>query len=280
MTQRSRRFCFTMFDMEFNYDKLKKEASYLVTGKETCPTTQKSHDQGYVEFDTQRTLSSVIKKLNRSHVEIAKGSGAENRTYCLKGGDPGIEMGTMTKVQGHRTDLDGLLTQLILKPELTSKELIEMNPAMWARNYKAIAVIKDVYSKPRDWLTEVVYIWGPSGTGKTRYAMELGATKVWFKSDFFSGYDGESIVLFDDVDKWTFHKNRNVLLELLDRYAYRINIKGGSMNWAPRKIFITSNFPPVITFEGEIEGRIDPAISRRISNVIELEPGELFDSKV
>jgi len=275
MTQRSRRFTFTQFDMDFNFEKLEDESSYLVRGRETCPTTQKLHWQGYVEFDNPRTITSIIRKLKKSHVEIAKSSAAANKNYCTKEQDGIVETGIMSLPQGMRTDLVGLCDLIKDKPNITKRELIEVNPATWARNYRALQEIQDIYSTPRDWVTTVIYIWGPSGVGKTRLAMNDGATKVWFKSDFFSGYGGEDTVLFDDVDKWTFFKNRNTLLELLDRYPYRINVKGGSVNWRPKKVYITSNYPPNVTFDCSVvvdsAGIIDPAVERRITTITHLE---------
>lgn len=263
----SRRFAFTQFKLDYDYKKL-GNYSYIIVGLETCPTTGKQHHQGYVEYKSAKDVNSIAKKLDHAHVEKAKGNSTSNIEYCSKEKNIVLQEGEATKGQGARTDLEGMITAIKENPNIKKKDLIELNPGAFARNYRALDIIKDVYEEQRNWVPEVIYIYGKSGVGKTRMAMEAGATKVKFKHGFFDGYNGEETVVFDDVDEWTFFKERNTLLELLDRYPYRINIKGGSRNWAPRKIYITSNFEPSKTFAFSDTGEIDPAVARRISQVI------------
>lgn len=275
MNSRARRFAFTQYDLEFEYEKL-GNVNYLIVGLETCPSTGRKHHQGYVEFNSQRTKQSVIKKLNKCHVEIAKGNSKENIKYCKKEGHIVLETGEPT-AQGKRMDLEAIVNEIQENPDISTKELIDINPGAFCRNYRALEIVKDQYEPKRDWVPEVHYIWGPSGSGKTRTALEAGATKVWFKDGFFSGYEGQDTVLLDDVDEWTFFRNRNVLLELLDRYAYRINVKGGSRNWKPRTIYITSNFPASVTFCFGHSGVCDPAIKRRITFLTHLNDSQVGD---
>lgn len=270
MGERKYRFCFTQFKLDYNYEKL-GNCRYLIVGDETCPTTGRKHHQGYVEFHTARTKRSVSKRLDNAHVKICDGDAQQNIIYCSKE-KVIIECGTPGE-QGRRTDLESVVEEIRVNPNISTRELIEMNPGQWCRNYRALEIVKSTYEEKRNWVTEVIYIYGPSGCGKTRTAIDAGATKVYFRGGFFDGYMGEDMVLFDDVDRWTFFKNRQVLLELLDRYPYNINIKGGSRNWKPRTIFITSNYPPEETF-GE-EGVLDAAIGRRLTEI-----RNLFDTEV
>lgn len=264
---RARRFAFTQFNMDFDFDDL--SCDFLIVGKEVCPDTGRQHLQCYVEFKQQTTIKALSKRLGGAHIEIAKGNSAQNIAYCSK------EEVLLTKgeptAQGKRNDLESLVNKIKENPTITTAELIEEGGATWCRNYRALEVIKDAFEPERNWVPEVHYVWGPSGSGKTRRAIEAGATKVWFKDGFFSGYGGEDIVVFDDIDEWTFFKNRNVFLELTDRYKYRINVKGGSRNWKPRVIYITSNYRPEETlfFKGE-KGVLDEAVRRRLSTISEM----------
>lgn len=88
---------------------------------------------------------------------------------------------------------------------------------------------------------------GPTGTGKTRTAFDYakqhhnGSIFVHCQSTdkFFDGYNGQSVVLFDDFrGRLPF----SFMLQLLDRHGnLKVEVKGGSVWWTPKVIFITSN---------------------------------------
>ena len=63
------------------------DCKYLIYGKEVAPSTGTPHLQGYVSFPSPRSLSSVRKKIVGAHVSVAKGTGVQNRDYCIKEGD-------------------------------------------------------------------------------------------------------------------------------------------------------------------------------------------------
>jgi len=115
----------------------------------------------------------------------------------------------------------------------------------------------------RDWPTEVVCIWGPTGTGKSKLANEAKAAFVEYdKGGFIHGYANESIVCFDDFDPSTM--TREVFLRLTDRYHIKVNVKGGSMTWNPRTIYFTSNSNPRDWYNG------DEAVRRRMAKIIHM----------
>lgn len=110
----------------------------------------------------------------------------------------------------------------------------------------------------------VIAIWGPTGTGKTRAAYEAGATMVEWTGCFLQGYGGESMVVFDDFD-WK-QMPRSTFLRMTDRYPYTFNIKGGQVSWAATTIYITSNYDPKTWYmENGLE---DGAVQRRFTEVI------------
>lgn len=269
MEQKLRRFYFTQYKMDYDWKRLGKY-TYLIVGDETCPKTGRKHYQGYVEYKSGHTVTSMRKKLYDAHCNPAKGTGEQNRVYCSKE-KVILEEGKMGPGQGARTDLEGLVLTIQEDPGLSDRDLIELAPATWARNYRALEIVKSIYEPKRDWVTEVIYLWGPSGCGKTRRAIEDGAVPITYQNRFFAGYGGEDVVLIDDVDETTWEGSRQTLLQLLDRYPYNINIKGGSRNWKPRKLYMTSNFPPHEVFGFGPTGVIDPAIKRRITEVVEME---------
>lgn len=82
------------------------DCAYIVAGRESCPTTGRTHFQGYVYFNRRLALSSVRNLLPQSHLTRARGSVADNRAYCTKDGDF-EEFGTPPAHEpGKRSDLD------------------------------------------------------------------------------------------------------------------------------------------------------------------------------
>lgn len=86
---RSRSFCFTWPNYPDDHQDILDTLSprYQLYGYEIAPTTGTLHLQGFLYFENARSRSSVRTRLRGVHVEIAKGSYAANRTYCIKDGD-------------------------------------------------------------------------------------------------------------------------------------------------------------------------------------------------
>ena len=76
------------------------------------------------------------------------------------------------------------------------------------------------------------------------------------------GYFGHEIVILDDY-KGTI--NFQVLMQMLDRYPMKMPIKGGFVEWCPRKVIITSNTDPLLWYLdiNQYEGE---AFARRITS--------------
>jgi len=266
MTQRSRGFCVTDFECQaefWNEFKVKEKLVYFCLGLEIAPTTGKYHYQIYFYFENQRTLGSLIKKLKGRHVEIAKGSPEENRTYCMKEGNF-IEEGKLPK-QGERSDL-GLILDSIKDENKSELAIATEQPDKWCQYGKRFEAYRMLLrGEKRKWETLVIINWGVSGTGKTRAAYEKypNIVPVIMSGDtncpFISGYAGEDEVLFDDFTPRMC--NREYVLKLLDRYPMQANIKGGSVNWKPRVVVITTNENPTKWYEQ------DAAFIRRISEI-------------
>lgn len=93
---------------------------YMCWAMETCPETGREHVQLYFELYKKTTLTGALALFNQTgstlHLDIARGSGFENRSYIkgpwekddkVKPLNPTFqEIGRMSKGSGHRTDLD------------------------------------------------------------------------------------------------------------------------------------------------------------------------------
>jgi adenylate kinase family enzyme len=102
------------------------------------------------------------------------------------------------------------------------------------------------HEAPRNWKPHVVWISGASGIGKSKLAYEMAGeenTYTCMKTGrWFEGYDAHETVIIDDIRK-DFMKFAE-FLQLIDRYTFRVECKGGSRQFLAKKIIITSIYPP------------------------------------
>lgn len=269
--QRSKRWLFVLNNYTAEEESLVRDlesqqdiVAYLVCGKELGEQGT-PHLQGYIELNSRRGMRHLKGLLGRRvHVEIARGSLQSNQDYCKKEGDY-FESGTPIPSQGTRTDL--LSVKEDLDAGMQEDAIAEKHFSAWVRysqsfqKYRALKSAKD-----RSWKTKVFVLWGETGTGKTRYVYDqIGDNqRIWVPGDYewFDGYTGQEIVLFDDFRG---EYPIQFLLKLLDRYPMSVKIKGSFTKWCPKKIYITSNVSPEDWYLN-IDQRTRAALLRRIDN--------------
>lgn len=223
--------------------------TYLVYGLETAPDTGTQHIQGYFETEKKISLSTAKTLFPRAHLEVAKGTQDQNKTYCLKDGN-GAEIGK-PMAQGARNDLQALAQQVVEGAPVQA--LAAANPAEYVRYHRGLhalrAAVHDV-PRRRDTDKDVHVYYGPTGTGKTRGAIEalesLYGDDNYYKwnpsmGKWWDGYDGHRGVV---LDEFRGQLPFGYLLSLLDRYAMKVETKGGSREFVADTIYITSPLPP------------------------------------
>lgn len=249
MNVRSRDWCFTLnnytADEVSRVDEIQSICQYLVYGKEVGEQGT-PHLQGYVYFVNARTFSSIKKLMpERTHIEKTKGTPLEASTYCKKEGDV-IEFGQLPEKSGKRTDLDAVREVIAETGKMSEVVLI-------AKSTQSVRMAQEIFKyheKKRDWKPTVIWLHGPTGTGKSALAYEMLGPDCYTTMDtgkWWEGYDAHENVLIDDMRKdfLKFHQ----LLKLLDRYAYRIECKGGSRQFLAKKIVITSCYSPTELYD-------------------------------
>ena len=108
--------------------------------------------------------------------------------------------------------------------------------------------------------------------------MIFGDERVWESGrnlKWWEGYDAHPNVLIDDFRKdfCTFHE----LLRILDRYPYRIEVKGTSRQLLAKRIIITCPYHPEIIYDTREDiGQL----LRRITKIVYIGPEKGNDSKV
>lgn len=137
------------------------------------------------------------------------------------------------------------------------------HPRDWILNHQKF---KAYFLKPYVGVRKVIWLWGPAGRGKTRYAVERYGAKIckWTSSGFLIGYQGESAVVINEIDKIKMPLHE--FLDITDRYDPPLNIKGGEFPWCADTIIFTSTVPPDGVFVHEDAWQV----GRRITEVIDI----------
>lgn len=243
------------------------EVSYIVFGYEIAPTTGTPHLQGYVEFNSRKRMRQAVRILGgRASVRVRNGTALQAANYCKKDNNRYFERGNISTVtQGTRTDLEEARDALQRRTPI--RDFADDHFAFFVRYQRGLQAYRSLYSEKRRWETEVIVRWGATGTGKTKSVHdEIKDEELYIHPGdrWFDGYDGEDNVLFDDFTGGVFPIAQ--LLKLLDRYPMSVPIKGGFVNWKPRRVFITSNLDPREWYSGA-NPEHQAALRRRFTSI-------------
>lgn len=246
---------------------------FAIVGKE-LGQNETPHLQGYVQVPQRvrlRQLKRLLPGLDRAHLESAQGSPEANIAYCSKSDAHPMQLGSpKLRTQGARSDLEALHQSL--KQGCSLRSLCDNHFGAYLRYQRGIHAARSIYSTPRNWVTSVIVYYGRTGLGKTRAVYDNlpspDALYTHVGGQWFDGYDGQSIVLFDDFSGSCFQLS--YLLKLLDRYPMQVPVKGAFVNWAPREIYITSNLAPIQWYTRAHVEHVD-ALMRRFTNVVKFE---------
>lgn len=213
---------------------LPSNLGYGVYQWEKCPKTDRIHAQFFLRFIERKRFSQIRKLLPGDHVEVAHDPDAA-RAYCVKESTRhrlGEEIGVW--------DCSALpITGLLKKRKV--KEVLEARPTLW-RSVGVMSQIRAMVRECRDHLTEGWFLTGRTGTGKTRtsnlISKYLGDCFWQDGSQWWNGYDGETLVV---IDEYRGQFPVNFLLRLLDRTPFMVPIKGGYSQFTSKVVIFCSN---------------------------------------
>jgi len=243
----SRNWCFTLpnytSEEVATLSSLDKQIRYIIFGKEICPTTSTPHLQGYVIFHNQKKFNQVKKYFgDRFHIEESKGNSDQNIAYCSKDKDY-IELGEPPKNKGKRTDIEDV--KALVKSGANMRQIADACSSF--QSLKFAESLMKYQPHPPAMKRTIKWYHGPTGTGKTRIAVEEAGDDYYITMKdlkWWDGYFGQKVVIIDDFRKdfCTFHE----MLRILDRYPYRVQSKGTSFYLSPSTdtIIITSAYHP------------------------------------
>ena len=251
------------------------------------------HTHVFFALEHPTRFSTIKRRFPTAHIDRAEGTAAECRAYVQKSGKwaesdkadtsiPGSveEWGELpVERQGERTDL--ALLYGYIKDGLSNFEIMEQNPDYMLNLEKierARQAVREQQYRETFRKLEVTYIWGPTGTGKTRSVMEKysysGVYRVTDYAHPFDSYAGEDVLLLDEYS--SNFKIRD-LLNYLDGYPLNLPARYSNRVACYTKVYIISNLClskqyPDIQFDSPATFA---ALLRRIHTVIHYTaPGE------
>lgn len=227
-------------------DSMPPEVSYFVFGQEVGDSGTR-HLQGFVSFHKKLRITGIRKifKTRQFYAAAMRGTPEEAATYCKKDGNY-FSGGSLPKGRGSRSDLDAIAERI--RNGDSQLEIATDHFAKWCQYGKRFEAYRQLLVKPRTEPPRCFYLFGSTGTGKTRAAYHFYPDLYRTPDPFlrwFDGYRGQECVLIDDFrgkkDNSQSECAFGWILQLLDRYSMQVPVKGGYVQWAPRTIIVTSN---------------------------------------
>lgn len=234
-----RHWCATFFKCA-DLDKFK--GRYMIAGEEKCPTSGKIHWQCYMEFKEKVSMKHIKDMFQDKtiHLEPRRGEREQARDYCKKDGKY-TETGIWATGQGFRTDLVSV-GRSIMNGEIRIEQVMAEEPELYCKYRNGL---KDIQGEADRTLSKefrevnVKVISGPTGCGKTRDAMERAQYKIEGDNlKWWNGYTGEECICIDEYDN---DIKITKLLNLLDGYQLRLEVKGGHTYARWTEVIITTN---------------------------------------
>lgn len=242
-------WCFTLNnpsedeDLSFQWLTSPVPVDYAIWQLERA-TTGTEHFQGYVEFASRTSLSTLRTILPGAHWERRRGSRLQAKEYASKEdtrlAGPFEHGSFQADASGSRTDL--LNIKELIKQGASDLDIAEEYFGQWVRYNRAFKEFRRIIQPNRNWITEVHVVYGPTGTGKSKWALEQDPNAYWKqRSIWWDGYSGQETVVLDEFYGWL---PWDVLLRMCDRYPLMVETKGGQSNFLAKKIIITTNQKP------------------------------------
>ncbi len=224
-----------------------KRLEYAVWQKEIAPTTGTPHIQGYVILKGHAKPNKYMQdNFFNCRWKIANGSTEQNYVYCTKpGGVAGPwEYGIKpVNKQGKRNDLLAVKAKLDAGAPMT--QIAEEHFPSFVRYERAFLSYMNIIQPKRDFKTQIIVLISSPRTGKSTWAKNhtYGVAGkggfICYSAQWFNGYNGIDDIIINDFNRWIPWFN---FLQMLDDGAWTVETKGGIVNFAPRRIVITSNF--------------------------------------
>lgn len=235
-----------------------KPVVYYCMSDEIAPSTDTHHTHVYIHCKTPVRFSTVKNKFPTAHIDLARGTAEQNRNYVFKMGEKyeGTEKedsridGTQEEWgefpdehQGKKPEMSFLLE--LIQSGMSDYEIITQFPDYLFDTDKLARV--RLILKQEEFKTvwrnlEVTYIYGKTGTGKSRFVMEkYGYENVFRVTDYvhpFDTYNGEEVLMLEEFNSSIRMQD---LLNYLDGYPLKLPARYSDKIACFTKVYFTTN---------------------------------------
>jgi len=240
-------------------------------GQLELPEPSMGAEEGYLHWQfivyTERKVrASFVRKLfGCAHVETTRSAQAESYVWKEDTYVDGsrFEIGQLPMRRNREKDWEAIWDHC------KAGRICEIPADIRVRCYRTIRSIEKDYLSPCAFERQIYVFWGRSGTGKTRKAWEEAGLEGTYPKDpctkFWDGYLSQCNVI---IDEFRGQIGISHILRWLDRYPTIVEIKGGAVCLAARKIWITSNICPTSWYP-DLDSETVQALLRRLTIVQE-----------
>lgn len=256
------------------------------------------HTHLYICFQNPKMHTVIANAFPGAHRENVKGTSQQNRDYVLKDGekynkqpdgkydyvdssgkrhtgtnygDTFLEWGEMPhEQQGKSKDVEKILA--LLQDGADNLEIVTQVPSAMLN----IDKVERTRSMFRDshfansWRDlDVTYVFGKTGSGKTRSVMDKYGYKNCYRvTDYkhpFDTYDGEDVIIFEEFRSSLKYAD---MLNYLDGYPLLLPCRYFNRQACFTKVFIITNIPPEDQYPN-IDSESLAAFWRRVKTIVE-----------
>jgi len=278
--QRARGWCLTLNNWtstQWYHLVCKLKYDYMIIGYEVAPTTGTKHLQVYLYVRNKASKTTLKSMFPTAHIEDARGTSEENIKYCSKDGiytehgkvpepgKPGKRNPSGKPCQGERNDLNDVKHMLDNGATMLDVATNEFDSfCRYHRSFQKYLELKYVH---RNRAPQIIWIFGPSGAGKTRFAVNIAPDSFYMKpaTKWWDGYTQQKVIVIDDFDgSWPFRD----FLKLLDWYPYIGQTKFGTIPINSPVIVVTCDRTMEEVFEGvrDVDEKAVSQLLRRVKD--------------
>jgi hypothetical protein len=276
----------------FTHERIKSDLCKLQSAIYWCMADEKGteeetpHTHIFIVFSSAVRFSTIKKLFESAHIERVKGTAQENRDYIAKEGKwketdkaktniAGTfeEWGEMPIERQRGWNVETVILERI-QDGATNAEILREFPN-YLRGMRDVEFVRQALraEESRDkWRDlKVIYIWGKTGTGKTRSVMDgHGYSNVYAVNNYkhpFDGYIGENVMLFDEFSSDIRIQDMN---NYLDGYPIALPARYSNKQACYERVYIISNLDLREQYKSEQQHQPEvwAAFVRRIHKVI------------
>lgn len=262
--------------------KLHPEMSAICAQLETCPRTGRLHWQGYCEMHNRVQLAQMKEVIgNTAHLEVRRGSQEQAKAYTRKV-ESGIAGTWFEKGVWHNPDAASMLAHCIqlIRDGKTLSFIIANYPATWACYHNAFSKAYRAFGeRPPPFRSVICFcFYGETGAGKSRWvtAIRPHGYRKNCQNKWWCGLNNperhRTLILEEFYGQFLPAE----MLQILDGYPMRLEIKGGDEDSWWEEVLVTSNVHPAQWWakSENIPNAVRLAIERRLpfNHVFDLSP--------